>query len=72
MHEARADSVPRKIRRCGVRHNQSVVIGDIKVTLKVRKRKPRDHYTLIVDSAPELSPIVLDRVFSEMDHYTSQ
>lgn len=67
MQEARATS-PRKIRRCGVRHNQSVRVGEMIVTLMVRKRAKRDHYTLVFDTAPEFSPIVLDRVFSEMHH----
>ena len=62
----------RKIRRVGLRHGQTVQIGDARVTLKVRRRKPRDHYTLVIDTTPEVSPIVLDNLFIELQDRASQ
>lgn len=66
----------RKIRRCGVRHNQSVRIGDCKVTLMVRRRKPRDHYTFVIESAIdttiEVDPTSIDAYFASMHNNPSQ
>jgi hypothetical protein len=66
----------RKIRRCGVRHNQSVRIGDSKVTLMVRRRKPRDHYTFVIetvaDTTIEVDPTSIDAYFASMHNNTSQ
>ena len=76
MHEAQRAVIHRKIRRCGVRHNQSIRVGDSKVTLMVRRRHRRDHYTFVietdVDTTIEVDAIAIDAYFASLHNNPSQ